>query len=677
MATSLDWSGLLTNALSGLGALGTANSNKGAANTFAGQTQYNPYNISTPNSQVGFSGNNATASLSPAYQGIQGQLTSGASGLLGGLGTLNQNGGINPYLQGTMDQYNQQSTSGPINPGTQTSLSTGIGDQFNSASSGFLGALGSFNPQDAASSYTNNLRAQALPQQQQAAQSLAQNLFNTGRLGSTGGANLYGQLTQAQNQQDLGFQLAGQQYGGQEQSRIAGLGQSLGQAGTGINAQYGQLNNQFQNDQFNRNIQSDQYTNQRAQQRFQNAMSLFGSGLQNQQVQQGNALGLLQGAQGLDQNLLQAIGIGGTMGAQQSNANKAAYNPALQAGVAQNNTVGAGVGSLLGNSGVQGLLGQGAGALGSLLGSLFGGSSSSGGSSSGGGLSDYLGGYGGDFSTPQSSGGGDLSSWWNDLYNGGGSGGFSAAGGEAAGGDFSGNGTTGSWGAPATSSLGSGIVGDLKGGLGLLNGIQAGGSQGYGQALASGANLAASNGLISGEAGNAAGIVGNAASGNYAGALKNVAGLASNVGMSEVGSGAYANSALADAGFGSSAGGSSLASTIAGSGLSTAIPLAALGFAAANFANSADKKDAGRRDAALSMLEKQGWTLNAGPPGKSASALIKGPDGQYYNVGNNDNLTTFARAITSGGSQQEIQDAWQKFLSENVNTKYKGGKIGG
>lgn len=52
------------------------------------------------------------------------------------------------------------------------------------------------------------LRAAAMPQENIQANSVANRLFNTGRLGTTGGANVMGQLSQAQQQADLQRQLA-------------------------------------------------------------------------------------------------------------------------------------------------------------------------------------------------------------------------------------------------------------------------------------------------------------------------------------------------------------------------------------------------------------------------------------------------------------------------------------
>lgn len=60
---------------------------------------------------------------------------------------------------------------------------------------------------------TANLREQALPGQQRAVNSAMDRLFASGRLGTTGGAQAMEALANAQNQQDLQFQLAGLEAG--------------------------------------------------------------------------------------------------------------------------------------------------------------------------------------------------------------------------------------------------------------------------------------------------------------------------------------------------------------------------------------------------------------------------------------------------------------------------------
>src|ERR1051326_1910733 len=103
---AIDWTGLLNAGINLYAASRNASNNQGAANQYAAQTRFNPFNISAGNAGVIFNGNNAAASLSPAYQGLQSQLTSGAGGLLGGIGDAYKNGGINPFLQSNFDTYN-------------------------------------------------------------------------------------------------------------------------------------------------------------------------------------------------------------------------------------------------------------------------------------------------------------------------------------------------------------------------------------------------------------------------------------------------------------------------------------------------------------------------------------------------------------------------------------------
>jgi hypothetical protein len=77
--------------------------------------------------------------------------------------------------------------------------------------------LSGFDPNQAASQYTDMLRQQAQPQEQQAAASALTKLHGRGRLGTTGGMNAYQGLMDSQNQADLGRQIAGQQHGLQQQ----------------------------------------------------------------------------------------------------------------------------------------------------------------------------------------------------------------------------------------------------------------------------------------------------------------------------------------------------------------------------------------------------------------------------------------------------------------------------
>jgi len=150
--------------------------------------------------------------VNPALSGYQSQ----TGNIMGQLGQVGQN--LDSIAGSMPSQY-----------GTQ------MGNQFSGQATNMLGQLGSFNPNQLASDYANNLRAQAAPGEQNAANNLAQSLFNTGRLGSTGGAQLMGELGKSLANADIGRTIAGQQLAGQEQSRLAGLAQNFGQLGEGIN----------------------------------------------------------------------------------------------------------------------------------------------------------------------------------------------------------------------------------------------------------------------------------------------------------------------------------------------------------------------------------------------------------------------------------------------------------
>ncbi len=326
--------GLGTAAAGAYAARQSRSASENAANRMADASRFNPWNVTGDLGTVGFNGGEMRATLSPQQQQLQQYLTGAGQGFLGGLGNLASTGGIGSGLQNAYMQYlnnpGYQSQQGNIlDPAAQLGAQAfsqaqqgnpfaGLQGQFGQQSSNILNTLdGDFNPQAAAGSYTNNLRAQAQPENQRAVNSTVQNLFNRGRLGSTGGAEVMGRLAEAQNQQDLGFQVAGQQYGGAEQSRLAGLAQNFGQ-------QAGMLGS------IGSNIQSNNYGNfgglanlysgvdtslynmdqTRINQRFQNAMNLFGMGNSNQMMMGQLGGSLINQGQGLNQNLMSLMGLG-------------------------------------------------------------------------------------------------------------------------------------------------------------------------------------------------------------------------------------------------------------------------------------------------------------------------------------------------------------------------------
>lgn len=656
---------LLTSA--GGGAL-SANAAGGASNDLSKllaslqNNQLNPSTLSGPGGQSAglFTGANGTSGSS-TDNGFRINPGGGVSQLIPGGGTSTGAGtyGSNISLGNLDPAYNGLVNFGTSKLGQATGMSglpagvaaaganvaglqTGQPFQQGLANTAFAGAqtqaglAGQGFPQ-VYQSTLDALRANAAPDNLLAANHLQDSLFGSGQLGTTGGGLLATAFGKGLGQADSTYQLQAQQAAMAQQQNALGLSQGLAGIGSGVTS----LGENLTQGLFNR-----------GQQVFGNEVNTaqLPGALQGQQL--GLGLQGLAGASALNQQGLSNFQASLAAAVAQANAKNATVN--AQANVAGTKAAQPTSGDIWGQvlTGLGSRLGDPNSGLNGILNNIFGGGGSD--LSQVGGVSDINNALYGP--------GGNFSDWLGGLSGDG----FSSAGGEAAKAigsagssllsnvpGISAGDTFASFSPGAAASIDSAnsgtsnMFGNVGNSLGLVGGLAEGGTQGYGKAVASGASLAANSGLISGTTGNVLGAIGNAASGNYAGAVAN--------GVSAAGSS-----------------GSALGATIAGSGLATAIPIAAIGFAAANWANSAGKKDDARNAAASNMLASLGWNTAAGPTARSAYTLIKSPDGQYYNIGNNDNFNTFARAVTSGGSQEQIQTAWQKFLSENVNTKYKG-----
>lgn len=219
-----------------------------------------------------------------------------------------------------------------------------------------------FQPGQAASQYTDLLRQQALPGEQQATASAMTGLFNRGRLGTSGGAMQMGQLQQSQQQADLGRQIAGQQHGLQQQlmqqqgydqalnaeqgrqlnqygaaSQLSGTGAGLfGQAynNAGLGMGLGQGADAFgfdrmmglNNTNFDRQNQLYTAATNSTQDRFNRAMQMFGSNNAINQQSLADFQGLLGAYQGQNQQLLDVARLGASVGQGQSAAGVAAAN---------------------------------------------------------------------------------------------------------------------------------------------------------------------------------------------------------------------------------------------------------------------------------------------------------------------------------------------------------------
>lgn len=333
----------------------TAGENRDAAGNFANQTSWSPSPITLPGLGLAYN---------PSTGGYLGNITDStnqgnAQQLYNLGGTLLDRYSSNPSMLPMLQ--NEFNTSNASMAGMSGAGSYGAG--LETVGRGFLSSLGSFDPNQLAASYANNLRAAARPAEQNAAQAMAQQLFNTGRLGSTGGANLMGNLAKQLEEADIQRTIAGQQLAGQEQSRMFNMAGQAGQLGQALQMSP-------------------------TQQRFQNAMQLFGAG----QTEQSNTLNGALSAIGLGtqtsqldiQNLISLLAASGSLSASRSVANANAYRPGMEADVAQNNTIGSALGGLediIGRlreplSGLREVLGLGAGAAEGLTGALPAGAGS-------------------------------------------------------------------------------------------------------------------------------------------------------------------------------------------------------------------------------------------------------------------------------------------------------------
>jgi hypothetical protein len=190
------------------------------------------------------------------------------------------------------------------------------------------GMLQNIDPTAMGNQYTNMLRQQAQPGEQQAANSMASRLFGSGRLGTTGGQGMMGELVNQQNQADLGRQIAGQQFGlqqglmaqqGYDQARANQQGLMLNQFGAN---QQGQMN-QFGIDQgmFGRMLDMYNSGSDMTQDRFGRAMQLFGGENAINQQNMGDFMGFLGGHQSNTQTMLDYARLSASGGQAQTTAN--------------------------------------------------------------------------------------------------------------------------------------------------------------------------------------------------------------------------------------------------------------------------------------------------------------------------------------------------------------------
>jgi hypothetical protein len=313
------------------------------------------------NSAQQLAGMDPNADLNAALgltQGALGGLQSDLTGINLGLSQLGTQAGMLPgQVMGTAN------AASLLDPSSQFAINQG------------QGMLSGLDLQGQVDETLNLLRTQARPAEERAVDSALQDLFSTGQLSSTSGARALGELSLAQENADITRQLQAQQVGQQQfqlqqqaGQGLLGLGQSglatgrqlqQGLAGlqgqTGLSAlgtQSGLLGQQagLSGSLFDATgVLANQQIN-RGQQRLANLQNLFGFG----QQAEGNALqqGLagLTGQLQINQDLRNAIALGGNIGGQQQVASGQIANAILS-------NAGSPLGSFLGEAGIGGLTG--------------------------------------------------------------------------------------------------------------------------------------------------------------------------------------------------------------------------------------------------------------------------------------------------------------------------------
>ncbi len=323
-----------------------------AADQMAGAQAFNPVGFSNPFGRLSFGqAGQGGFEQSDSQDMIRQMLESGVMGNLMGGQFFNNPGFHGAFgqaaggLQG--DFGNAQGLQGLMMPGTAfgglggmfgnaqglnnmfaQNLSGGLRDLSGGMQQGLFGAGANFfnqagNQQGLIDLSLSAQRAQAQPFEDRLLNRVQNQLFSQGRLGSTGGAQQFGETIGAiqgadtqriLNAQTLGLQ--GQQQFGQLGASAFGAGNQLfgnninafGQQMQGFN-QTGQLGSLFEGQGFGQLLQSLQQNQSSGQQRLQNSLGMFGLGgdLFNQSFNQGMAG---QGALGNMQALMQQLFLG-------------------------------------------------------------------------------------------------------------------------------------------------------------------------------------------------------------------------------------------------------------------------------------------------------------------------------------------------------------------------------
>lgn len=221
--------------------------------------------------------------IKQALAGVQ-----GAAGLPGAPDTMNLQGQLDSVLGRSMNDMNR----GSVAPGLQSTAFTGAAQQLGDASRGFG---------DVRDSTLANLRAQAKPEEDRAFDNLQNNLFATGRLGSSGGALQTEAFARGLGQADLSRQLSANQEARTTQSNALNIGTGL--AGVGSNV--AGLDDQLLQSAFQRFGTTAGLSSDLTQQRFGNATLQNNTGYDRANTNLGNQINAAQLPTALQGNQLQ------------------------------------------------------------------------------------------------------------------------------------------------------------------------------------------------------------------------------------------------------------------------------------------------------------------------------------------------------------------------------------
>jgi hypothetical protein len=227
--------------------------------------------------------------------------------------------------------------------GGQLASGTPLSNGANAAALSQLGALGQTYDQ-AYSNTRNTLREQARPEEARAMAGLTDNLFATGRLGSSGGALQTEAFARGLGQADLSRQLAATTQAQQAQQNALGIAQGssaiannnlstlqnamTGMFGAGdslLNSAYSRFGNTAQlaadlnQARFARSMYGNETAYTRAQNMLGTQINLAGLPASLQAAQLGNVNAALSGQAGIQSQLLQLFGAG--LSAEQAAAN--------------------------------------------------------------------------------------------------------------------------------------------------------------------------------------------------------------------------------------------------------------------------------------------------------------------------------------------------------------------